>query len=164
MHPECYNLVFLFFELYYINAFIYYTLLFGSGFVHQALAHFHRYRVYSLVYHNLLNQSTVDILCIPKVRIMPLHFHKRPMLVPTFTNQKTSEEYFRFYKKKARSENNIQRPFCSEPLEAVCTPSGGTAQLSPLRTVLGMSASHRHSFELHLNLFCAFLLWLCVLF
>lgn len=113
MHPECCNLVFLFFELYYITAFIYYTLLFGSGFFHQALAHFHGYGVYSLVYYDLLiSLLLIDtgILCIPKVHIMPLHLRKRPMLVPAFANQKTSEEYFHFYKK--RQEGKITSGVC----------------------------------------------------
>lgn len=36
----------------------------------------------------------------PKLRLMPLHFYKRPPLVPVFAKQKKFKDDFCFYKKR----------------------------------------------------------------
>lgn len=46
-----------------------------------------------------LNECT-GISHFAKVRVMPLHVHERPPLVPVFTNPKKSKEGFHFYEKR----------------------------------------------------------------
>lgn len=43
-------------------------------------------------------------------------YYRKPTSVPVSTNQKKSEEDFHFYEKKAKSQNNFQCLFHSEPL------------------------------------------------
>lgn len=62
-------------------------------------------------------------ICFSKIHIIPLHLYKRLTLVPVFRNQKYPRE-FSLLEKKGKSENNIPRLFCSEPL---WRPQGGVA-------------------------------------
>ena len=63
-----------------------------------------------------------------KVRVTPLQFHERPTLVPVLlANRKKSEEGFRFYQKRQKSENSTQ-----------C-----------FAAILYRGTAQRHSWELH---------------
>jgi len=58
---------------------------------------------------------------------VPFHFYERPTLVPVFAHQRKSQEDFYFFRKKAKSENNDQRWFCIELLEAAQNPAARVA-------------------------------------
>lgn len=56
------------------------------------------------------------IPCFLKICLTLLCFYERPESVSVFTNPKTPEEDFCFYKKRVKSKNSVERLCCSEQL------------------------------------------------